>query len=383
MLRALLHWKNLIALLAIVIVSGTIFYSQYLAKKIAIRERQVVEQWAEASQFLIRAPIDAEILFATRILTENKTIPIIETNERDSILNYINFDTTKAAADSAYLKKQLQQFKKSHPPVIWTDPVVPSRQNRYYYGESSLLDQVRYFPIVQLCIVALFITLILISLRSSYLSSQNQVWAGMAKETAHQLGTPVSSLEGWLEMLRDVPGTEKIVPELEKDIRRLQLVSDRFGKIGSKPQLEKTELVTQVREMVDYMKKRAGAGVQFSMEVQATHPLHLLLSPPLFNWVIENLLKNALDALNGGGAVAVLIVEDANVVQIEVADTGKGIPKNEISQVFNPGFTTKKRGWGLGLTLSKRIVEQFHNGKLFVKQSELGKGTTFAITLPK
>lgn len=383
MLRALLHWKNLIALLAIVIVSGTIFYSQYLAKKIAIRERQVVEQWAEASQFLIRAPIDAEILFATRILTENKTIPIIETNERDSILNYINFDTTKAAADSAYLKKQLQQFKKSHPPVIWTDPVVPSRQNRYYYGESSLLDQVRYFPIVQLCIVALFITLILISLRSSYLSSQNQVWAGMAKETAHQLGTPVSSLEGWLEMLRDVPGTEKIVPELEKDIRRLQLVSDRFGKIGSKPQLEKTELVSQVREMVDYMKKRAGAGVQFSMEVQGTHPLHVLLSPPLFNWVIENLLKNALDALNGGGAVAVLIVEDANVVQIEVADTGKGIPKNEISQVFNPGFTTKKRGWGLGLTLSKRIVEQFHNGKLFVKQSELGKGTTFAITLPK
>ena len=383
MLRALLHWKNLIALLAIVIVSGTIFYSQYLAKKIAIRERQVVEQWAEASQFLIRAPIDAEILFATRILTENKTIPIIETNERDSILNYINFDTTKAAADPAYLKKQLQQFKKSHPPVIWTDPVVPSRQNRYYYGESSLLDQVRYFPIVQLCIVALFITLILISLRSSYLSSQNQVWAGMAKETAHQLGTPVSSLEGWLEMLRDVPGTEKIVPELEKDIRRLQLVSDRFGKIGSKPQLEKTELVSQVREMVDYMKKRAGAGVQFSMEVQGTHPLHVLLSPPLFNWVIENLLKNALDALNGGGAVAVLIVEDANVVQIEVADTGKGIPKNEISQVFNPGFTTKKRGWGLGLTLSKRIVEQFHNGKLFVKQSEVGKGTTFAIILPK
>ena len=383
MLRALLHWKNLIALLAILIVSGTIFYSQYLAKKIAIRERQVVEQWAEASQFLIRAPIDAEILFATRILTENKTIPIIETNERDSILNYINFDTTKAAADPAYLKKQLQQFKKSHPPVIWTDPVVPSRQNRYYYGESSLLDQVRYFPIVQLCIVALFITLILISLRSSYLSSQNQVWAGMAKETAHQLGTPVSSLEGWLEMLRDIPGTEKIIPELEKDVRRLQLVSDRFGKIGSKPQLEKTELVTQVREMVDYMKKRAGAGVQFSMEVQGTHPLHVLLSPPLFNWVIENLLKNALDALNGGGAVAVLIVEDANVVQIEVADTGKGIPKNEISQVFNPGFTTKKRGWGLGLTLSKRIVEQFHNGKLFVKQSELGKGTTFAITLPK
>jgi signal transduction histidine kinase len=205
----------------------------------------------------------------------------------------------------------------------------------------------------------------------------------MAKETAHQLGTPVSSLEGWLEMLRDIPGTEKIVPELEKDIRRLQLVSDRFGKIGSKPQLERTELITQVQEMVDYMKKRAGAGVHFSMEVQAVQPLQLLLSPPLFNWVIENLLNNALDALNGGGAVTVCIIEDATTVQIEVTDTGKGIPKNEVSQVFNPGFTTKKRGWGLGLTLSKRIVEQFHNGKLFVKHSEVGKGTTFAITLPK
>lgn len=383
MLRALLHWKNLIALLAILIVSGTIFYSQYLAKKIAVRERQVVEQWAEASQFLIRAPIDAEILFATRILTENKTIPIIETNERDSILNYINIDTASVAADTAFLTKRLQEFKKSHPPVVWIDPVVSTRQNRYYYGESSLLNQVRYFPIVQLCIVALFIALILISLRSSYISSQNQVWAGLAKETAHQLGTPVSSLQGWLEMLRDIPGTATIIPELEKDIRRLQLVSDRFGKIGSKPQLERSELVTQVREMVDYMKKRAGAGVQFSMEVQANQPLYVMLSPPLFNWVIENLLKNALDALNGGGAVHVLITEDVRSIQIEVADTGKGIPKNEISQVFNPGFTTKKRGWGLGLALSKRIVEQFHNGRLFVKQSELGKGTTFAINLPK
>ncbi len=371
------------ALLAILIVSGTIFYSQFLAKKIAIRERQVVEQWAEASQFLIRAPVDAEILFATRILTENKTIPIIETNERDSILNYINLDTAKVAANASFLSKQLQLFKEQHPPVIWTDPLVSSRQNRYYYGESSLLNQVRYFPILQLCIVALFIALILISLRSSYLSSQNQVWAGMAKETAHQLGTPVSSLEGWLEMLRDIPGTEKIIPELEKDVRRLQLVSDRFGKIGSKPQLEKTELVTQIQEMVDYMKKRAGAGVQFSMQVQGSQPLYVQLSPPLFNWVIENLLKNALDALNGGGAVSVLITEDVRAIQIEIADTGKGIPKNEISQVFNPGFTTKKRGWGLGLTLSKRIVEQFHNGKLFVKQSEVGKGTTFAIILPK
>lgn len=380
--RVLLHWKNWVALLAILIVTGTIFYSQFLAKKIAVRERQVVEQWAEATQFLIRAPMDAEILLATRILTENKSVPIIETNENDSILNYINIDTSKVVANSSYLTEQLEKFKAAHPPVIWTDPVNASRQNKYYYGESSLLNQVRYYPLVQLCIVALFITLILVSLRSSYLASQNQVWAGMAKETAHQLGTPVSSLEGWLEMLRDIPGTSQIVPELEKDIRRLQLVSDRFGKIGSKPQLEKIELTEQVKEMVEYMKKRAGAGVQFNFEV-ATSPLYAQLSPPLFNWVIENLLKNALDALNGGGTITVRIFDNSTATHIEVSDTGKGIAKNEIGKVFNPGFTTKKRGWGLGLTLSQRIVEQFHGGKLFVKQSELGKGTTFAINLPK
>ncbi|MFM1856946.1 MAG: hypothetical protein RLZ05_6 [Bacteroidota bacterium] len=380
--RILLHWKNWVALLAILIVTGTIFYSQFLAKKIAVRERQVVEQWAEATQFLIRAPMDAEILLATRILTENKSIPIIETNENDSILNYINIDTSKVVANSSYLTEQLEKFKAAHPPVIWTDPVNASRQNKYYYGESSLLNQVRYYPLVQLCIVALFVTLILVSLRSSYLASQNQVWAGMAKETAHQLGTPVSSLEGWLEMLRDIPGTSQIVPELEKDIRRLQLVSDRFGKIGSKPQLEKIELTEQVKEMVEYMKKRAGAGVLFNFEV-ATTPLYAQLSPPLFNWVIENLLKNALDALNGGGTITVRIFDNSTATHIEVSDTGKGIAKIEIGKVFNPGFTTKKRGWGLGLTLSQRIVEQFHGGKLFVKQSELGKGTTFAINLPK
>lgn len=382
MRSSLLHWKTGVALLAIVIVTGTIFYSQFLAKKIAIRERQVVEQWAEASQFLIRAPMDAEILLATRIITENKSIPIIETNEQDSILNFINIDSAKVIADGNYLTDQLKKFKSSHSPVIWTDPSNNARENRYYFGESPLLNQVRYYPIVQLCIVALFITLILISLRSSYLASQNQVWAGMAKETAHQLGTPVSSLEGWLEMLRDIPGTSQIVPELEKDIKRLQLVSDRFGKIGSKPQLERTELTEQVREMVEYMRKRAGAGIQFQVESNVT-PIYAQLSPPLFNWVVENLLKNALDAMNGGGSITVKISVNDTATYIEISDTGKGISKSELSKVFNPGFTTKKRGWGLGLTLSKRIVEQFHGGKLFVKQSEPGKGTTFAITLPK
>lgn len=379
----LFHWKTLLSLLAIILVSGTIFYSQYLAKKIAIRERKVVEQWADATQFLIRAPMDGDILFATRILTENTTIPIIETNESDSIIGFINLDTAKAQNMLGYLQLNLSNFKKLHAPVIWVDPTHANRINRYYYGESALLNEVRYYPLVQLIIVALFITFVLHSIRSNYRSSQNQVWAGMAKETAHQLGTPVSSLEGWVEMLREVPGNEKIVPELEKDVNRLQLITDRFGKIGSTPSLELTELVAQVNTMMEYMKKRAGGGVQFTMHSKVESPIYARVSPPLFDWVIENLLKNALDAMNGEGFIRVEIWQDENLVYVEVTDTGKGIQKKDIPHVFKPGFTTKKRGWGLGLSLSRRIIEQFHKGKLDIKHSDPGKGTTFGITLPK
>ncbi|MFZ9695258.1 MAG: sensor histidine kinase [Chitinophagaceae bacterium] len=379
----LFHWKTILSLVAILIVSGTIFYSQYLAKKIAQRERQVVEQWADASQFLIRSPMDADILFATKILTENTSIPIIETNENDSIVNHVNLDSLKVEADANFLRKELKKFKTLHPPVIWIDPTSPNRVNRYYYGESALLNEVRYYPIVQLFIVSLFVIMILLSLRSNYKASQNLVWAGMAKETAHQLGTPVSSLEGWVEMLREIPGNEKIVPELEKDVNRLQLVTDRFGKIGSKPQLEKTELEGQVNMMVDYMRKRASGGVVFTVQNKTMAPVEGMISRPLFDWVIENLLKNALDAMNGGGSIEVTIWQDFKKIYIDVTDTGKGILKKDIAQVFKPGFTTKKRGWGLGLSLSKRIIEQFHHGQLLVKYSEPGKGTTFEIILPK
>jgi signal transduction histidine kinase len=236
---------------------------------------------------------------------------------------------------------------------------------------------------VQLLIVGLFITVVVLLLRSSYRSTQNQVWAGMAKETAHQLGTPVSSLEGWLEILRDIPGNEKVVPELEKDIQRLQLVSDRFGKIGSKPQLEPRNLVEQVGIMVEYIRKRAPGKLSFSINTGSRNQVLAPLSPPLFDWVMENLLKNALDAMEGKGAITVDISENERHAIIDVTDTGKGIAKKNINKVFRPGFTTKRRGWGLGLSLSKRIVEQYHGGSLSVKSSELGKGTTFRVVLKK
>jgi signal transduction histidine kinase len=383
MLRGFLNWKTLLALLAIGIVIGTIFYSQYLAQKISLRERQLVEQWAEASQFLIRAPMDAELLVATRILTENDFVPIIETNEKDSIINYVNLDSSKVASSVSYLAGQLSKFKQLHPPVSWSDPRDATKINRYYFGESALLKQVRYFPIVQLCIVALFIALTIVSLQTSYRSSQNQVWAGMAKETAHQLGTPVSSLQGWVEMLREIPAAQKVLVDLEKDVDRLQLITDRFGKIGSIPKLERTELVSQISTMVDYMKKRAGGKIVFSVENRSSGLVYALISPPLFDWVIENLLKNALDAMNGDGAITVTIGETEKVVLIDVTDTGKGIPKPQWSSVFKPGFTTKKRGWGLGLSLSRRIIVEYHRGTIFIKHSEAGKGTTFTISLKK
>ncbi|MBK8139571.1 MAG: HAMP domain-containing histidine kinase [Chitinophagaceae bacterium] len=383
MFRQILNWRTLLALVAIIIVSGTIFYSQYLAKKIAREERQKVEQWVEAGKFLINAPINADITFASRIVTENKSIPIIETNEKDSITNYINLDSAQVAKNSNYVEQKLRQFKSQNKAVEWTDPQNPSIRNRYYYGESKLLNEVRYYPIVQLCIVALFIAIILLSLRSSYRSVQNQVWAGMAKETAHQLGTPVSSLEGWVEMLKEKPGNEKIAQELEKDVDRLRLVSDRFGKIGSTPHLEETNLVSQINNMVDYMRKRAAGKITFTVNAHGQQQIISRVSAPLFDWVIENLLKNALDAMEGKGAIIVDIHEDAKSVHIDITDTGKGISKQNTARVFKPGFTTKKRGWGLGLSLSRRIIKHYHKGEIFVKHSELGKGTTFRIVLKK
>jgi signal transduction histidine kinase len=245
------------------------------------------------------------------------------------------------------------------------------------------LKEVKYYPIVQLVIVFLFIVIVMLAQRANFNSRQNQVWAGMAKETAHQLGTPVSSLQGWLEMLKEIKGNEVIAPEIEKDINRLLLITDRFGKIGSMPNLEEKNIVELVGNMMDYIKKRAGGNVHFELESYGQTSIVALISPPLFDWVIENLLKNALDAMEGKGNISITIKDTAAQIIIDVTDTGKGISKANIGKVFNPGFSTKKRGWGLGLTLTKRIIQQYHKGQIYVLQSQLGKGTTFRIVLNK
>lgn len=385
MIQQWLNGKTLLFIIAVSIVTGTIFYSRYLSQKIAADEKKKVELWIEAQRTILTATDQASFNLAAEISSENKDIPIIETDENDKInpANCVNLDSAKMHDDSSYLVQKLAEFKKQNNPIIIPIGDKPNVVNKYYYGESVLQQEVRYYPIVQLIIVGLFIIITIIAQRTAYISTQNQLWAGLAKETAHQLGTPVSSLKGWVEVLRDIAGNENIIIEIEKDISRLELITDRFGKIGSKPQLEETNILQQISSMVDYIKKRAGVNVDFTINTNGEKEIPAMISPPLFDWVMENLLKNALDAMDGHGKITIQILDTASQLLIDVTDTGKGISKANLPQVFNPGFTTKKRGWGLGLTLTKRIIEQYHKGAIYVKATEPGKGTTFRIELNK
>ncbi len=369
------------AFIAILIVVASIFLSQFLSKKIASEEKQKIEQWVEAVKELSNINSTPGIL-VSKVITENRAdIPMIAVTEKDSILDHSSLDSFRIANDKNYLAEKLQEFKSKNAPIIWKNPLNEKEINKVYYGDSDLLKQIKYFPIVQLVVVAFFIIIILYAVSVRNRSTQNQVWAGMAKETAHQLGTPISSLQGWVEMLKEDDKTKKIGNEISKDVDRLMLVSDRFGKIGSIPQLEETLLKPQIQSMMDYIKRRAPNSVSF--ELMAPEDASAAINPPLFDWVIENLLKNALDAMDGKGAIKVTIANETAAVVVDVKDSGKGISRNNVKKVFKPGFTTKKRGWGLGLSLSQRIINQYHKGELFVKQSDPVNGTTFRIILKR
>ncbi|MBV4356806.1 sensor histidine kinase [Pinibacter aurantiacus] len=382
MFASLFNWRSLLALLGIAIISGTIFYSQYLGSKIAKDEKQKVMQWVEASKAVVQNP-GMDFSLPNMIRNEQTDIPIIETNERDSIVNFINIDSASVAHDPKFLSKKLKEFSKSNDPLLIILSQDPFIANKYYYGNTKLLNEVKYYPLIQLLIVIVFLVLILTLINIRNKSTQNQVWAGMAKETAHQLGTPLSSLQAWLEMLKEDNSSENIVKEMEKDVSRLKLVSDRFSKIGSTPKLESSNVIYQVQAMVEYMKKRAPGRVDFSVQTHDRDVLNAMISPPLFDWVIENLLKNALDAMEGKGKISADIQDHVDEIVVDISDTGKGISSANLAKIFKPGFTTKKRGWGLGLSLAKRIIDQYHQGELFVKNSEIGKGTTFRIVLKK
>lgn len=384
MFTQLFNWRTALAFVAIAIVTGTIFYSSYLSKKIARDEREKVDVWVQSLKTRAVVNEQAALDLTNTIASHNTDIPIIETDENDNPSGQgLNLDSNEIKKDSGYLRRLVKEFKDLNDPITVEISKEPLLVNKYYYGESKLQKEVSYYPLVQLFIVALFILIMLITIGVRNKSTQNQVWAGMAKETAHQLGTPLSSLQGWVELLKETNGSEKIAAEMSKDVERLKLVSDRFSKIGSTPQLEEMDIIAQITSMVSYIKRRAPEKVQFSIDTNGENDITAMINGPLFDWVIENLLKNALDAMEGKGSISITIKNETTQVVADITDTGKGISKQNIANVFKPGFTTKKRGWGLGLSLAKRIMEQYHKGELFVKHSEPGKGTTFRLVLKK
>lgn len=384
MFNQVFNWRSVLGLIAIAIVTGTIFYSNYLSKKISHDEREKVDVWVQSLKTRATVTEQAAIDLTNTIASHNTDIPIIETDESDNPSGEgLNLDTTAIKKDSGYLRKKVAEFKQLNDPIVVELSRQPLIVNKYYYGKSKLQNEVSYYPIIQLFIVALFIIIVLITISTRNKSTQNLVWAGMAKEAAHQLGTPLSSLQGWIELLKENEGNEKLIAEMSKDVERLKLVSDRFGKIGSTPKLEAMNIIPHVENMVDYIRKRSPQKVKFNVNNYGSTDATAMINAALFDWVIENLLKNALDAMEGRGIIAVDIKNETATVVIDVSDTGKGISKKNIARIFKPGFTTKKRGWGLGLTLCKRIIEQYHKGELFVKNSEPGRGTTFRIVLRK
>lgn len=373
------------ALLGILIIAASLIYVNNLSKKLGEEERQKVETWVEATQEILTADEDENINLASEIITGNKSIPIIQVDEKDSIISYNNLKEQESARrQQKYLEKKLTLFKAQHSPIILRyNPKDSTAVNKVYYGRSFMLQQILYFPYVQMGVILLFIIVTLLALSSASKAEQNRVWAGLAKETAHQLGTPLSSIEAWTELLKEKEENKPIIEELDRDLDRLKMIAERFSKIGSMPELEECELISQIHNVVLYMKHRAPKKIRFNVIAHGEEELPAMLSPLLFDWVLENLLKNALDAMGGEGDISIDIIDQPANIFIDISDTGRGISSRKLDQVFSPGFSTKKRGWGLGLSLSKRIIESYHQGKLFVKQSTLGEGTTFRIVLRK
>ena len=337
-----------------------------------------MELWAKAQKNITTANLDTEIELPSFILENNKNIPLILTDSKGKIISTLNIDEIEK--DSIKLKEFLDEIKNQNKPIkVQYDS---NSYNIVYYGNSSLLNKLKYYPVALLLIIFLFGAVVYNFYKSTKMATQNKLWAGMAKETAHQIGTPLSSLIGWLEIMKADNVDETTVSEIEKDINRLQTITERFSKIGSEPVLETLDIVEETLNSFDYLKSRFSNQVEFEFTAPKT-PILVSINPALHSWTIENLMKNAIDAMKGRGKLKLAIENETNSIKINVSDSGKGIPKNQYKRVFEPGFTTKRRGWGLGLSLTKRIVEEYHNGKIKVAQSEIGKGTTMQIIYKK
>ncbi|RYE26306.1 MAG: HAMP domain-containing histidine kinase [Sphingobacteriales bacterium] len=376
-MRQYINWKTYLIAVALCIVGASLYYTNQLAGKLAQQEKQNVLQLVDGLKTLSTTTDQNATRYIATILEQNTTIPLILADDSGSIIDHKNLDIMKARKNPNFYKDQLKDFNSLHPPIEFD---YGYGRQYVYYGESYLLRQLRYYPYVQLGIIFLFLLIVMIALSTAHRSIQNQVWVGLSKETAHQLGTPLSSIEAWLELLKDHEANTEAVAEMQKDLDRLKLVADRFGKVGSIPKLEEENLIIRLQNMVNYMQKRAPNKVTINLKAEEDD-IPVAISGPLFDWVIENLMRNALDAMEGKGKIEVAVTNQPQQVIVDISDTGRGIPKHQVKKIFNPGFTTKKRGWGLGLSLSKRIVQKYHHGSIVVKSSEPGVGTTFRIIL--
>ena len=374
--------KILLVTAAVIICAASLIWSHFLVSDLAVEEQTRMEVWAEAMRSLSNADDDADLSLVLKVINGNHTIPVIVLNDDGSVQAYRNLDLrSESEADIDREVRKLASRMKADGRVVRI-----SLDDRAFmevcYDESVMLKRLASYPYIQLGIVAVFAVVAVFALLSSKRAEQNKVWVGLSKETAHQLGTPISSLMAWTQMLRETYPDDELLPEMDKDIKRLQMIAERFSKIGSLPEPKPENLNEVIAHVTDYIGRRTSNRVTITTRLPE-QPIYANLSAPLFEWVVENLCKNAVDAMDGSGAITITAAEEPSRYAVEVSDTGKGIPKGQFSNVFRPGFTTKKRGWGLGLSLAKRIVEEYHKGRIFVKSSEVGKGTTFRIELKK
>jgi len=367
--------------LAIIIGVGIILYSSHLAKKIAEQERTKIQTWADALKETTETPLEEEISKTLyKITLENKTIPVILLDDSINIIGSRNINK-KRAANTTYLQKKLQTMKQQHQPIVIEYDA--GHKNYVFYEDSKLLTQLVYYPYILIIVFSFFIGLAYFGFSSSRRAEEDRLWAGMSKETAHQLGTPISSLVAWVELLKMKGMDKNLIEEVNKDIKRLEKITERFSGIGSTPVLVKDNLFKILTNSVSYLKSRTSKKVEYILNFDKNAELLIPINESLFEWLIENMCKNAIDAMKGKGKITISVIEKKDRVLIDIQDTGKGIPKAQYKTVFKPGFTTKKRGWGLGLSLAKRIIETYHSGRIFVKNSEIGKETTFRIVLNK
>ena len=372
--------KRLLLLSAFIIGTAILWYTNNLVDDLRREERTKVNIWANATKQTTDIDnLNEDISFVFEVINHNKTIPVILVDDNGSILYHKNFPSKKAK-NIDYLKSQLEIMKESHEPIVFE--YADGKYNKIYYKDSILLTRLKIFPYVILVVISLFIVTGYFAFSNSRKSEQNKVWAGMARETAHQIGTPLSSLMGWVTLLHDQGGNEEVVSEMNKDISRLQMITERFSKIGSQPELKNQDVNTIVQRSFYYMKDRSSSKINFKLDV-SDHAMFSFLNTQLFGWVIENIMRNAIDALQGKGEIKVEVKDHSKNVIIDISDNGKGIKSSQLKTVFEPGYTTKLRGWGLGLSLVKRIVEDYHKGQVYVLHSELGKGSTFRISLLK